>query len=354
MILIVNGCMDIVRILLEPKLHCFYEKIGKTVTNIQDLQKTNNLLFITKNKDCQNVNKYDSMLNILNKNNLFYSNNNKNKKCLIEFEVNLSEFIVTDIDIIDDKYDKDNNCINYLIGINLVYKRYFKKCINPSIILIKLNYDKYFKKFTKCNQLYRHNLSKNINDLCPLLNNILSFKLLNILEKIIIISMGSQIIIYVIDNEYKLIECHTMKLSDFVVDILYNYNINLISVLFENKGIEMFEIFVNNGIDNFSSLNIIKSWDGISNASKHLSLSSSSSLDISLLICNQRGNISILTLSNNDKILQNKYNIDLINNNNNKCQCCLNKMIECVLFHNNESKSVIIAMCCKGCVHLLQ
>ena len=29
LILIVNGCMDIVRIVLEPQLHCFSKKIGK-------------------------------------------------------------------------------------------------------------------------------------------------------------------------------------------------------------------------------------------------------------------------------------------------------------------------------------
>ena len=42
-------------------------------------------LFITENKDSQNENQYDSMLNIINK---------------IEFEINLSQCIVIDIDMI--------------------------------------------------------------------------------------------------------------------------------------------------------------------------------------------------------------------------------------------------------------
>ena len=70
--------MYIVWIILEPKLHCFYTKIGKTV------QQTISL-FITENKDSQNENQYDSMLNIINK---------------IEFEINLSQCIVIDIDMI--------------------------------------------------------------------------------------------------------------------------------------------------------------------------------------------------------------------------------------------------------------
>ena len=132
-----------------------------------------------------------------------------------------------------------------------------------------------------------------------------------------------------------------------IKDVIYDSEANVLSVLYENKGIDIFVVSKN--VDGDSKLhlsNIMKSWNGTLCTNKELMLKcihtedcedndDSNLLRITILICDGKGYLSIM--SNEQKtndILEHKGNLKINYGNGASidCVCCLNDLINCSLF----------------------
>eukprot|EP01083_Nonionella_stella_P052371 138960_1 len=344
LLLIVDGCMDIVRLMLEPRLHSSSTKIGQTVSHIVHLEETNNLLYII---NCKN-----STLNFVDKDRLFYD------RVLVEYEAVLPDSIVTGIEVIN--HEENKQSILYLIALNVVFKKCFKQCLRPCVVLMKVQYDKRLKRFVQCSELCRRNLSG--MEAAPIPYNIISLKMS---EEIVAISMGCKLLLFSIQEGHKLELCGETKCVDFIKDIIYDGSgtRDVLSILYEKNGLDI--VSINKTNDNEYSLsNVIKSWNGIFYASKHLLMSCSNlpheneSIRIETLIGDRVGNVSFMTNADQEEkaqshadtnhILQHKCGLQLTKNDG--CTCCVNQLIQCKLSHinNKNDKGKIVAICSGG------